>query len=64
LAFIFDRFYKADKSRNRSTFGSGLGLSIVKKIINMHQGTIQAESKLGEWTEMTLQLPINQRSIN
>jgi signal transduction histidine kinase len=60
LAFIFDRFYKADKSRNRSTMGSGLGLSIVKKIINMHQGTIKVESKLGEWTKMTIQLPIEQ----
>jgi signal transduction histidine kinase len=60
LAFIFDRFYKADKSRNRSTMGSGLGLSIVKKIINMHQGTIKAESKFGEWTKMTIQLPIEQ----
>jgi two-component system phosphate regulon sensor histidine kinase PhoR len=64
LAFIFDRFYKADKSRNRTTMGSGLGLSIVNKIINMHQGTIQAESKLGEWTEMTLQLPLEQRKAD
>ena len=62
LAFIFDRFYKADKSRNRSTVGSGLGLSIVKKIINMHHGTIKAESQLGEWTEMTLLLPLEQNS--
>jgi two-component system, OmpR family, phosphate regulon sensor histidine kinase PhoR len=60
LAIIFDRFYKADKSRNRSTTGSGLGLSIVKKIINMHHGTIKAESKLGKWTKMTIQLPIEQ----
>jgi two-component system phosphate regulon sensor histidine kinase PhoR len=60
LVFIFDRFYKADKSRNRSTMGSGLGLSIVKKIINMHQGTIKVESKLEEWTKMTIQLPIEQ----
>jgi signal transduction histidine kinase len=60
LAFIFDRFYKADKSRNRSTMGSGLGLSIVKKIINMHQGTINVESKISEWTKMTIRLPIGQ----
>jgi two-component system phosphate regulon sensor histidine kinase PhoR len=62
LEFIFDRFYKADRSRNRSTMGSGLGLSIVKKIIDMHQGTIKAESQLGEWTKMTIQLPMEQRS--
>lgn len=60
LAFIFDRFYKADKSRNRVTMGSGLGLSIVKKIIHMHQGTVKVESKLGEWTKMTVQLPVEQ----
>jgi two-component system phosphate regulon sensor histidine kinase PhoR len=62
LAFIFDRFYKADKSRNRSILGSGLGLSIVKKIIGMHHGTIKVESQLGEWTQMTIQLPLEQQS--
>lgn len=63
LGFIFDRFYKADKSRNRAIVGSGLGLSIVKKIIHMHQGTIKVESQLGEWTEMTILLPLEQQFV-
>lgn len=45
---VFDRFYKADKSRNRNKGGNGLGLSIVKKIIDKHKGSIDIESKLGE----------------
>jgi signal transduction histidine kinase len=60
LAFISDRFYKADKSRNSSTTGSGLGLSIVKKIIEMHQGTIDIKSKLGEGTQVSIYLPRRQ----
>ncbi|MDB5056442.1 MAG: his Kinase domain protein [Bacilli bacterium] len=55
---IFERFYKADKSRNRSTIGSGLGLAIVKKIIEMHKGTIQVESGPDMGTQMTVRLPI------
>jgi signal transduction histidine kinase len=54
---IFDRFYKADKSRNRNSGGSGLGLSIVKKIIDMHGGTVRVESTLGEGTAFIITLP-------
>jgi len=54
---IFERFYKGDKSRTRSKAGSGLGLSIVKKIVDLHQGTIQVESKLGKGTSITVSLP-------
>lgn len=56
---IFERFYKADSSRNRSVGGSGLGLSIVKKIIDMHHGEIDVNSHLGEGTEFTVKLPQN-----
>jgi two-component system, OmpR family, phosphate regulon sensor histidine kinase PhoR len=57
---IFERFYKADPSRNRSSGGNGLGLSIVKKIIEMHRGEIQVESSPHEGTEFKVILPIVQ----
>jgi len=57
LPHIFERFYKADKSRNRAGGGSGLGLSIVKKIVDLHHGAIDVRSKPGEGTEFTIRLP-------
>ena len=57
---IFERFYKADQSRTNSGGGSGLGLSIVKKIIEMHQGAIDVESKAGMGTTFIVSLPIAQ----
>jgi two-component system, OmpR family, phosphate regulon sensor histidine kinase PhoR len=57
---IFERFYKTDKSRTRSKEGSGLGLSIVKKIVNLHKGTIHVESKVGEGTTFIISLPQEQ----
>ncbi|MCD7981997.1 MAG: HAMP domain-containing histidine kinase [Clostridiales bacterium] len=52
LPYIFDRFYRTDASRNSSTGGSGIGLSIVKKIIEDHGGKIWATSKLNTGTIM------------
>jgi signal transduction histidine kinase len=56
-AHIFERFYKADKSRTRVKEGSGLGLSIVKKIVDLHKGTIKVESKPDEGATFTVYLP-------
>lgn len=56
---IFERFYKADLARERSKSGSGLGLSIVKKIIEMHEGTISVKSELEKGTTFTILLPIS-----
>ncbi|WP_062106896.1 sensor histidine kinase [Bacillus niameyensis] len=58
ISHIFDRFYMADKSRNRTKSGSGLGLSVVKKIIDLHDGEISARSQLGEGTEFIVRLPL------
>ena len=52
LPYIFDRFYRTDASRNSATGGSGIGLSIVKKIIEDHGGKIWATSKEGIGTVM------------
>lgn len=58
LPHIFERFYRADRSRTGRTGGSGLGLSIVKAIITAHGGTIQAASMPGQGTRIAFTLPI------
>ncbi|RAT98629.1 cell wall metabolism sensor histidine kinase WalK [Brevibacillus sp. Leaf182] len=54
---VFDRFYKGDKSRNREATGSGLGLSIVQKILQVAKGSIHIQSRIGEGTTVTVSLP-------
>jgi histidine kinase len=56
LRLIFDRFYRVDLARSTEKTGSGLGLSIAKRIIEEHQGSIWAESKLGEGTTILFTL--------
>jgi signal transduction histidine kinase len=57
LQRIFERFYRVDKSRSRAQGGSGLGLSIVKKIVEEHVGTVSVESILGEGSTFHITLP-------
>ncbi|MED0936710.1 envelope stress sensor histidine kinase HitS [Bacillus mobilis] len=54
---IFERFYKADSSRNRAYGGSGLGLAIVKKVLDLHQGEIKVESEEGNGAEFIVCIP-------
>ncbi|TVY02924.1 sensor histidine kinase [Paenibacillus cremeus] len=58
IAHIFDRFYRAEQSRNTQTGGSGLGLAIAKQIVEGHSGTIEARSVLGEGTQIIIKLPV------
>jgi heavy metal sensor kinase len=55
---IFERFYRVDEARNRSTGGSGLGLSIVKTFVEAMGGNVTVRSKLGEGSVFTVTLPI------
>lgn len=51
---LFERFYKADSSRNRNSGGNGLGMPIVKKIVDLHKAKIQVTSELGKGSQITV----------
>ena len=58
LPNIFERFYRVDKSRARATGGSGLGLTIAKRLVEAHGGKIKAQSKPGKGSRFTFTLPV------
>jgi two-component system sensor histidine kinase BaeS len=57
LPYVFDRFWRAEKSRNRATGGSGLGLAIVRDLAEAHDGTATVESEPGQGATFRLRLP-------
>ena len=63
LSKIFDRFYKADKSRQAYEGESGLGLAIARSIVRMHNGAIVVESAVGKGATFTIALPIARKKI-
>jgi two-component system phosphate regulon sensor histidine kinase PhoR len=60
LPRIFERFYRADKSRSGEQPGTGLGLSIVKHIAHLHGGRVEAHSEFGKGTTISVLLPVTQ----
>jgi signal transduction histidine kinase len=63
LERLFDRFYRTDKARSRDKGGTGLGLSVVKGILNAHQSEIKVESTIGEGSRFFFILPILSRNM-
>ncbi len=62
LPHVFDRFYRADKSRARESGGSGLGLAIAKSIVEAHGGSIAVQSVMGNGTQFEVGLPVNHQA--
>lgn len=60
LPYIFDRFYRVEKSRSREYGGTGLGLAIVKKLVELQGGTIEVYSQIGVGTRFIIKLPVQQ----
>jgi len=58
LPKIFDRFFKADQSRQAHEGESGLGLAIARSIVRMHEGNIEVKSEVGKGTSFAITLPI------
>jgi signal transduction histidine kinase len=57
LPYVFERFWRGDKSRSRGSGGSGIGLAIVRQLIEMHSGTVGVESQVGHGTTFWIELP-------
>ena len=58
LPHLLERFYKSDRSRSADRSGAGLGLHIVKSLVNLHGGTIIVKSVEGEYAEFVITLPM------
>ena len=59
LPYIFERFYRVDKSHSREIGGTGLGLAITKSAVLMHRGAITVSSVEGEGTSFVVKIPLS-----
>ncbi|MDP2949070.1 MAG: ATP-binding protein [Chloroflexota bacterium] len=57
LPYVFERFYRVDKSRSRATGGAGLGLTIAKRLVDFHGGAMEVQSELGKGSRFTFTIP-------
>ncbi|HEU5250890.1 MAG TPA: ATP-binding protein, partial [Thermoanaerobaculia bacterium] len=58
LPFVFERFFRSDRARRAYKGGSGLGLSIVRWIVEAHKGKVEIESEVDRGTTVTVRLPL------
>ncbi len=63
LPFIFDKYYQGDPGKSGEDSGTGLGLALVKEMVSLHKGTINVESKVGEFTEFVIRFPFGQNNL-
>lgn len=63
LDYIFERFYRVDKSHSREIGGTGLGLAITKSAIVAHRGAIKVQSTLDEGTTFTVRIPLRYHCV-
>jgi signal transduction histidine kinase/DNA-binding response OmpR family regulator/sugar lactone lactonase YvrE len=63
LPKLFDRFYQVDSSHTKESEGTGIGLALTKELVELHQGWISVSSKLGEWTEVLIRLPLGKAHL-
>lgn len=70
LSKLFDRFYQVDDSNTREHEGTGIGLALVKELVELHQGTISVDSEPGDpnkagtgWTEFIIELPLGRKHL-
>jgi CheY-like chemotaxis protein len=63
LPHIFDRFYQVDGSQTRAQEGTGIGLALVKELVDIHRGTISVRSEVGKRTDFTLQFPLGRAHL-
>jgi signal transduction histidine kinase/ligand-binding sensor domain-containing protein/DNA-binding response OmpR family regulator len=63
LPRLFDRFYQVDSSHTREHEGTGIGLALTKELVELHHGSISVDSKAGQWTEFTIELPLGRKHL-